>query len=237
MARQAAVWADGVLPPLARHEAPAAQRPGRRRPARHPWTSWLATRRGAGERLGIHRNTLSGRLRLVERLAGRDLARVDDRAELSLALRVRALVRHGASDAFGAVDPGRPDRPLGAPRGTQRRVPHGGFRATSRTGCRSVCPRTAGVGARRAASARGRHRRAGRAHAARLAGPRRAPRGGCVGLVVERAPARQTLVRIGGVLGLDLLPRRTRRRTCGWRSVSPTGGSPVLADEENRRAS
>jgi hypothetical protein len=236
MARQAAAWADGVLAPLARHEARRRSDPDGA-DLLDTLDVWLATRRGAGERLGIHRNTLSGRLRLVERLAGRDLARVDDRAELSLALRVHALVRHGASDAFGAADPVGRDRPLGSAAGRNdasrtavpddepHRLPLGlpALQEWAHTGLR---PLGGGIGGPDA-----RTLRVWLDHDARLAAAASA-------LSLSVPGARKRLVRIGGVLGLDLLHAANAEADL-WLAfrVADRRLSTVLADEENRRAS
>ncbi|WP_436775590.1 helix-turn-helix domain-containing protein [Yinghuangia sp. YIM S09857] len=98
MAGQADAWAREQLAPLATHRARRRGDPEARE-LLETLGGWLADRRGAGSRLGIHRNTLSGRLRLIEALLDRDLHRIGDRAQLSLALRITALPRGGRPEA------------------------------------------------------------------------------------------------------------------------------------------
>ncbi|HSA50911.1 MAG TPA: helix-turn-helix domain-containing protein, partial [Yinghuangia sp.] len=97
IARQAEAWARGTLAPLTTHRARRRGDPDAGELV-GTLSMWLADRRTAGTRLGIHRNTLSGRLRLIQDVLGRDLRRVDDRAQLSLALRVSAVLELSADE-------------------------------------------------------------------------------------------------------------------------------------------
>ncbi|MCF2531898.1 helix-turn-helix domain-containing protein [Yinghuangia soli] len=211
MVRQAGPWALGQLAALDAHRARRRGDPDAAE-LLDTLDVWLGDRRTAGARLGIHRNTLSGRLRMIEQLLGRDLRRVGDRAELSLALRIAALTRGGAPGASGTAPgmaaPG-PDvpRPAGAaaPPGPSYAGPPGSAAAHlpwdlpaldgwAYAGLRPLAGGTAGPDAQTL--------RVWLAHDARLSGTAAA-------LCLTVPGARKRLARIGGVLGLDLLHGRT----------------------------
>ncbi|MDI2132063.1 helix-turn-helix domain-containing protein [Yinghuangia seranimata] len=100
----ATAWARTALAPLTTHRAVRRGDPDAAE-LLDTLEFRLTSRHTAGARLGIHRNTLSARLRLIERLLGRDLRNVADRAELSLALRVAGLAVPAGT--FGLTDPTR----------------------------------------------------------------------------------------------------------------------------------
>lgn len=96
---QAASWATQRLRPLQdyrpdRHSDPDAEE------LKTTLELWLGFCGGAAALLGIHRNTLTGRLRHIEALLGQTLAGIGAQAELGLALRLCAarypLPRDGA---------------------------------------------------------------------------------------------------------------------------------------------
>lgn len=180
MAGQADAWAREQLAPLAAHRA---RRRGDPEAGELLETlgAWLADRRGAGTRLGIHRNTLSGRLRLIEALLDRDLRRIGDRAQLSLALRVVALPRDG-----------RPETGPAAPVVTGARLPldHPALDGWAFAGLR---PLAGGLSGSDAGTLR-----VWLAHDTRLSTTADA-------LCLTVPGARKRLTRIGNVLGLDLL--------------------------------
>ncbi|MEV7524314.1 helix-turn-helix domain-containing protein [Streptomyces sp. NPDC091371] len=80
-------WAGALLAPLHTYEPKRPQDPGVRelRATAHAWLNFTSH---ATRLLKIHRNTLAGRLRLIEGLLGLDLARLADQSALSLALRL-----------------------------------------------------------------------------------------------------------------------------------------------------
>lgn len=92
-------WAGALLAPLHAYEPRRPQDPGARelRATAHAWLNFTS---GATRLLKIHRNTLAGRLRLVEGVLGLDLTRLADQSALSLALRLTP----GASSPY-APDP------------------------------------------------------------------------------------------------------------------------------------
>ncbi|MFE3287436.1 helix-turn-helix domain-containing protein, partial [Streptomyces sp. NPDC059233] len=75
--------------------------------------AWLNFTSHATRLLKIHRNTLAGRLKLVEALLGLDLARLADQSALSLALR---LTPGGSGPGAGAERAGDLDGVLRDPR-------------------------------------------------------------------------------------------------------------------------
>ncbi|MEU8842443.1 helix-turn-helix domain-containing protein [Streptomyces roseus] len=103
-------WAQALLAPLHGYEPRRPQDPGAQE-LRATAHAWLNFGPHATRLLKIHRNTLATRLRLVESVLGRDLARLPGQAELSLALR---LTPGGPAASHGA-SPGAPD---GGPAGT-----------------------------------------------------------------------------------------------------------------------
>lgn len=189
MTHHAGPWARESLAPLAAHRP---RRHGDPTAAElvHTLERWLADRRGAGESLGIHRNTLSGRLRLVERLLGRDLRSLPDRAELSLALRVTALLPDDAAETT-EQDVTGPVGPAG-PTGKVPRLPLNlpALEGWAHAGLRPLSGGLHGADARTL--------RVWLAHDGRLA-----PTAQALSLTVPGA--RKRLTRIGRVLGLDLL--------------------------------
>ncbi|MFD7259829.1 PucR family transcriptional regulator [Streptomyces sp. NPDC059874] len=80
-------WAGALLAPLHTYEPRRPQDPGAQelRATAHAWLNFTSH---ATRLLKIHRNTLAGRLRLMEGLLGLDLARLADQSALSLALRL-----------------------------------------------------------------------------------------------------------------------------------------------------
>lgn len=104
-----AAWARGRLAPL------IGYRPTRRGdPTSDELTdtlaTWLRLGGSAARRLHIHRNTLSGRLKVVEELLRADLDSLASRAELSLALRILDI----STPADGPAPPGAGDHaPVG----------------------------------------------------------------------------------------------------------------------------
>jgi sugar diacid utilization regulator len=195
IARHAGAWATQTLAPVHAHRARRRGDPDAAE-LLDTLDVWLGDRRGAGPRLGIHRNTLSGRLRLIERLLGRDLRRVDDRAELSLALRVSALLgSEHADDDAAAASPQAPAPkelagiPVTAP---PPRIPLDlpALDGWAYAGLRPLAGGLTGPDARTL--------RVWLAHDARLSATADA-------LCLTVPGARKRLTRIGGVLGLDLL--------------------------------
>ncbi|MFD7094660.1 helix-turn-helix domain-containing protein [Streptomyces xanthophaeus] len=95
-------WAEALLAPLHAYEPRRPQDPGAQelRATAHAWLNFTSH---ATRLLKIHRNTLAGRLRLIEAVLGLELTRLADQAALSLALRLTpGGVRRG-----GGADPGR----------------------------------------------------------------------------------------------------------------------------------
>lgn len=80
-------WAQALLAPLHAYEPRRLQDPGAQelRATAHAWLNFTSH---ATRLLKIHRNTLAGRLRLIEAVLGLDLTRLADQAALSLALRL-----------------------------------------------------------------------------------------------------------------------------------------------------
>ncbi|MFD3699183.1 helix-turn-helix domain-containing protein [Streptomyces sp. NPDC058646] len=80
-------WARALLAPLHTYEPRRLQDPGAQelRATAHAWLNFTSH---ATRLLKIHRNTLAGRLRLIEAVLGLDLTRLPDQAALSLALRL-----------------------------------------------------------------------------------------------------------------------------------------------------
>jgi sugar diacid utilization regulator len=206
VSRQGAGWAREQLLPLDRH-----------RPARHgdPDAAeltrtvdiWLTSPSGASTKLGIHRNTLSGRLRLVETLLDRDFGKLADRAEVLLAMRIAALTSDLPQDP-----PPRSFSPLHLP----------ALDAWAHAGLRNLIGGTAGFDAETL--------RVWLRNDARLA-----PTADALGLTVPGA--RKRMLRIGGSLGLDLLHQPTAQADVwlAMRIVDGAPISHTLAAE--RRAS
>ncbi|MFI6144080.1 helix-turn-helix domain-containing protein [Streptomyces sp. NPDC051109] len=80
-------WAETLLAPLHTYEPRRPQDPGPQE-LRATAHAWLNFGPHATRLLKIHRNTLATRLRLIESVLGRDLARLPEQAELSFALRL-----------------------------------------------------------------------------------------------------------------------------------------------------
>ncbi|MFE1413080.1 helix-turn-helix domain-containing protein [Streptomyces sp. NPDC085524] len=80
-------WAGAFLAPLHGYAPKRAQDPGAQelRATAHAWLNFTSH---ATRLLKIHRNTLAGRLKLIEALLGLDLARLADQSALSFALRL-----------------------------------------------------------------------------------------------------------------------------------------------------
>lgn len=102
-------WAAALLAPLHAYEPRRPQDPGAQelRATAHAWLNFTSH---ATRLLKVHRNTLAGRLRLIEAVLGLDLGGIKDQAALSLALRLTAGGRGadraggGALPAAGALD-------------------------------------------------------------------------------------------------------------------------------------
>lgn len=126
IAPQAEPWARGALAPLTNHQARRRGDPDAAELV-DTLTTWLADRRTAGTRLGIHRNTLSGRLKLIQDVLGRSLHRARDRAELSLALRVASVLdlsaRWGCADTAELPELSEVSGTPGLPEFTEPRAP------------------------------------------------------------------------------------------------------------------
>ncbi|MGX7674721.1 helix-turn-helix domain-containing protein [Plantactinospora sp. DSM 117369] len=86
------LWAQRLLQPCLDHVPARRADPGAVE-LLGTLSSWLAFDTAASRHLKIHRNTLTGRLRLLNALLGMDLLRVPDRSAAWLALRVRAAPR------------------------------------------------------------------------------------------------------------------------------------------------
>ncbi|WP_411102743.1 helix-turn-helix domain-containing protein [Streptomyces sp. cmx-4-9] len=118
----AAGWAQTVLAPLHGYEPRRLQDPGAQelRATAHAWLNFTSH---ATRLLKIHRNTLAGRLRLIEEVLGLDLTRLPDQAALSLALRLTpGAARPGAGAGSEPTPPpetpperGPDPRPAGGP--------------------------------------------------------------------------------------------------------------------------
>lgn len=126
IAHEAEPWARGALAPLTNHQTRRRGDPDATELV-DTLTTWLADRRTAGARLRIHRNTLSGRLKLIQELLDRDLRRVGDRAELSLALRVSSVLdlsaRWGRADSVELPELSEVTGLPGLPEFTEPRAP------------------------------------------------------------------------------------------------------------------
>ncbi|MGI5149200.1 helix-turn-helix domain-containing protein [Plantactinospora sp. CA-294935] len=85
-------WAQRLLQPCLDHVPARRADPGAVE-LLGTLSSWLAFDTAASRHLKIHRNTLTGRLRLLNALLGLDLLRVPDRSAAWLALRLRAAPR------------------------------------------------------------------------------------------------------------------------------------------------
>lgn len=107
-------WAGEVLGPLLDHVPRRRTDPGVEELVA-TLNSWLYFGSHATAHLKVHRNTLAARLRLVEELLRRDLDRVAEQAELSLALRVHGLARRHARGAAGDGRTVTLDELLGTP--------------------------------------------------------------------------------------------------------------------------
>jgi sugar diacid utilization regulator len=80
-------WATGTLAPLLAYRPNRKQDPDAQEMI-VTLTAWLSFHSAATAFLRIHRNTLTGRLRLIEQLLGRELAGVRTQAETQLALQL-----------------------------------------------------------------------------------------------------------------------------------------------------
>lgn len=80
-------WARALLEPLRGYRPQRAQDPDAAE-LTATLQSWLAFYGGAAQQLKVHRNTVSSRLRHIERLLGRQLDDLETQAKLDLALRV-----------------------------------------------------------------------------------------------------------------------------------------------------
>ncbi|MGE3289449.1 MAG: helix-turn-helix domain-containing protein [Pseudonocardia sp.] len=83
-------FARGLLRPLAGHDA---RRGGALLPTLRVWLACGCSTRAAARELVVHPNTVGYRLARIQELIGRDLACVDTRSDLQLALRVRDIVQ------------------------------------------------------------------------------------------------------------------------------------------------
>ncbi|KOV60241.1 helix-turn-helix domain-containing protein [Streptomyces sp. MMG1121] len=103
----AEAWAASFLAPLRAHCARRPQDPDSGELLATA-ASWLSFSSHAATHLKIHRNTLTARLTLIQKLLGLDLDRLADQAALALALRVNAAgipprPEHRTSDAGGTA--------------------------------------------------------------------------------------------------------------------------------------
>jgi DNA-binding PucR family transcriptional regulator len=98
---QGLAWANTLLGPLITHVPARATDPDAQELAATA-RSWLSFSTAATRHLKIHRNTVLSRLGRIEELLGLDLGRMQQQAELDLALRVRASPR--APDESRSVD-------------------------------------------------------------------------------------------------------------------------------------
>lgn len=113
-------WAQALLAPLHAYDPRRPQDPGAQelRATAHAWLNFASH---ATRLLKIHRNTLAGRLRLIEAVLGLDLARLGDQAALSLALRLtpggagRGAGRGASARAAGGAGPAALDGVLRHP--------------------------------------------------------------------------------------------------------------------------
>jgi sugar diacid utilization regulator len=96
-------WATAFLAPLITHVPARAGDPDAQELTATA-RSWLSFSTGATRHLKIHRNTLTTRLRGLEELLGRDLARTGEQAALDLALRIRAAPSHADPGAAAPAD-------------------------------------------------------------------------------------------------------------------------------------
>lgn len=80
-------WARRTLAPLLEHVPARAHDPGAEE-LRVTLESWLSFYSGAARQLKIHRNTLSARLKLVERLLDCDVRQIRTQATLQLAMKI-----------------------------------------------------------------------------------------------------------------------------------------------------
>ncbi|MFE2309736.1 helix-turn-helix domain-containing protein [Streptomyces sp. NPDC059411] len=96
-------WAAALLAPLHAYEPRRPQDPGAQelRATAHAWLSFTSH---ATRLLKVHRNTLAGRLRLIESVLGLDLGSLADQSALSLALRLTP----GGGRTAGRADGGVP---------------------------------------------------------------------------------------------------------------------------------
>jgi sugar diacid utilization regulator len=85
-------WARRTLAPLLDYVPARAHDPGAQE-LRTTLESWLSFYNGAARQLKIHRNTVSARLKLVERLLDCDVRQVRTQATLQLAMRIIAYPR------------------------------------------------------------------------------------------------------------------------------------------------
>lgn len=83
-------FARGLLRPLALHDA---RRGGVLLPTLRAWLAGGCSTRAAARELVVHPNTVGYRIARIQELTGRDLGRVDTRADLQLALRVRDILQ------------------------------------------------------------------------------------------------------------------------------------------------
>ncbi|MGH3795673.1 MAG: helix-turn-helix domain-containing protein [Pseudonocardiaceae bacterium] len=97
-------WAKGLLAPLMDYVPDRSQDPDAEE-LKITLGSWLSFYNGAAKQLKIHRNTLSARLRRIERLLGCDVRQIRAQATLHLALRIVDYPRLSASaDHQDSVD-------------------------------------------------------------------------------------------------------------------------------------
>lgn len=99
-------WAEHFLAPLRAHTARRPQDPGSTELLATA-ASWLSFSSRATEHLGIHRNTLSARLRHIERRLDLDLDRLADQSTLALALRAVDAPQPAGSTPSPAPQPGK----------------------------------------------------------------------------------------------------------------------------------
>ncbi|MGW6708143.1 helix-turn-helix domain-containing protein [Streptomyces sp. NPDC054956] len=104
LAAHGAGWAAALLAPLHGYEPRRPQDPGAQE-LRATAQAWLGFTSHATRLLKLHRNTLAGRLKLIEAVLGLDLGSLADQAALSLALRLTPGGRGGTGpSAAGSLD-------------------------------------------------------------------------------------------------------------------------------------
>ncbi|WP_030157841.1 helix-turn-helix domain-containing protein [Streptomyces sp. NRRL S-244] len=137
-------WAEALLAPLHTYEPRRPQDPGPQE-LRATAHAWLNFGPHATRLLKIHRNTLATRLRLIESVLGRDLARLPEQAELSFALR---LTPGGPGTSAGVPAGASPGAPAGAAADLDGVLRHPDLAAWARAHLAPLTGREAPPGAR-----------------------------------------------------------------------------------------